>query len=110
MRLFIAEKPELARAIAKGIDGSESKKDGYIQKGNEIISWAFGHILELQDLINRSDVNEIVHCGDADEEGQILIDEIITYSKTNKPVKRMLINDISEKAIRKELGNTNALS
>ena len=144
MRLFIAEKPELARAIAKGIDGSESKKDGYIQKGNEIISWAFGHILELkepdeynesykkwkmndlplnvkfiykpkatsrkqlkilQDLINRSDVNEIVHCGDADEEGQILIDEIITYSKTNKPVKRMLINDISEKAIRKELGN-----
>ena len=47
MRLFIAEKPELARAIANGMDGKQEKFDGYIKIGNDIITWAFGHILEL---------------------------------------------------------------
>ena len=32
MRLFIAEKPELARAIASVLDGDSKKEDGYIQK------------------------------------------------------------------------------
>lgn len=47
MRLFIAEKPELGRAIAEGLDGNISKYEGYIQKGNDIVTWTFGHILEL---------------------------------------------------------------
>lgn len=46
MRLFIAEKPELARVIANGMDGKQEKFDGYIKIGNDIIAWAFGHILE----------------------------------------------------------------
>ena len=37
MRLFIAEKPELARAIASVLDGDSKKEDGYIQKGNDIV-------------------------------------------------------------------------
>ncbi|KAA3685291.1 DNA topoisomerase 3 [Campylobacter fetus] len=143
MRLFIAEKPELARAIANGMDGKQEKFDGYIKIGNDIITWAFGHILELCEpneydekynnwnladlpfeindfkykpkekskaqlkaiikLINDNQITEIVHCGDYDEEGQILIDEIIIYSKTNKPVKRMLLQDITEAGIKKSL-------
>ncbi|MBR2158974.1 MAG: DNA topoisomerase III, partial [Campylobacter sp.] len=143
MRLFIAEKPELARAIANGMDGKQEKFDGYIKIGNDIITWAFGHILELCEpeeydekyskwnladlpfeindfkykpkekskaqlkaiikLINDNQITEIVNCGDYDEEGQILIDEIIIYSKTKKPVKRMLLQDITEAGIKKSL-------
>ena len=47
MKLFIAEKPSLARAIAAGI-GVGKKSDGYISlnDGNEIVTWCFGHLLE----------------------------------------------------------------
>ena len=52
-RLFIAEKPELARAIAKGLIGNESKGNGFIRKGNDTITWAFGHIIKRK-RYNRS--------------------------------------------------------
>ena len=47
MKLFIAEKPSLARAIATGI-GVGKNFDGYISLngGNEIVTWCYGHILE----------------------------------------------------------------
>lgn len=46
MRLFIAEKPSLGRAIAENL-GNGQKKDGYISLngGNDIVTWCFGHIL-----------------------------------------------------------------
>lgn len=45
MRLFIAEKPSLAAAIAGGL-GNPSKKDGYFEVGDDCVTWCFGHILE----------------------------------------------------------------
>lgn len=47
MKLFIAEKPSLARAIATGI-GVGKNFDGYISLngGDEIVTWCYGHILE----------------------------------------------------------------
>ena len=45
MRLFIAEKPSLGRAIAAGL-GSGKEKDGAIYLGSDIVTWCFGHILE----------------------------------------------------------------
>ena len=47
MKLFIAEKPSLAQAIAAGI-GVGKKFDGYVSLngGAEIITWCYGHILE----------------------------------------------------------------
>ena len=47
MKLFIAEKPSLARAIASGI-GVGKNFDGYISvnDGNEIVTWCYGHILK----------------------------------------------------------------
>ncbi|EAJ6840275.1 DNA topoisomerase 3 [Campylobacter coli] len=143
MRLFIAEKPELGRAIAEGLDGNYKSGEGYIQKGDNIVTWAFGHILELAkpeeydekyklwkledlplpikefkylpkkeskkqlkiicDLIHSDKITSIVNCGDADDEGQILVDEIIQYSKTSKPVFRVLINDLTPKAVKEEI-------
>ena len=47
MKLFIAEKPELGRAIAGGLDGTASYYQTHIKKGDNIITWAFGHILGL---------------------------------------------------------------
>ncbi|EAJ7244013.1 DNA topoisomerase III, partial [Campylobacter jejuni] len=143
MKLFIAEKPELGRAIAEGLDGNYKSGEGYIQKGDNIVTWAFGHILELAkpeeydekyklwkledlplpikefkylpkkeskkqlkiicDLIHSDKITSIVNCGDADDEGQILVDEIIQYSKTSKPVFRVLINDLTPKAVKEEI-------
>ena len=47
MKLFIAEKPSLARAIASGI-GVGKNFDSYISLngGNEIVTWCYGHILK----------------------------------------------------------------
>ena len=47
MKLFIAEKPSLAQAIAACI-GVGKKSEGYItlNGGNEIVTWCYGHILE----------------------------------------------------------------
>ena len=46
MRLFIAEKPSLGRAIAETI-GVIKKHNGYIEcKDNTCVTWCFGHLLE----------------------------------------------------------------
>ena len=45
MRLFIAEKPSLARAIADAI-GKPSKNRSYIDCGNDRVTWCIGHIME----------------------------------------------------------------
>ncbi len=43
---IIAEKPSVAREIA-AIVGATSKQDGYIQGNNYIVTWAFGHLIQL---------------------------------------------------------------
>lgn len=145
MDLYIAEKPELARAIRDSIDGVASTQKGYYTKGDTIITYAIGHLLELKkpeeidekynswsldtlpfeiknyeykpiestkeqlkivcNLIKDKRVSRIIHCGDADDEGQILIEEILNYAKNTKPVMRVLINDLTKAAIIKEIKN-----
>ena len=43
----------------------------------------------IKSLINRKDVDEIVHYGDPDREGELLIRLILNYCGNKKPVKRM---------------------
>ncbi|EBM5962852.1 DNA topoisomerase III [Salmonella enterica] len=45
MRVFIAEKPSVAKAIA-AVLGATNKKDGYIECGSDYITWCFGHMYE----------------------------------------------------------------
>lgn len=45
MRLFIAEKPSVAKAIATEL-GITGKGDGYIECGSNFVTWCFGHMLE----------------------------------------------------------------
>jgi len=45
MRLFIAEKPSLAEAIAKGLGSADKQRSCFIC-GNDVVTWCYGHILE----------------------------------------------------------------
>ena len=47
MRLFIAEKPSLGRAIADVLPKPHQRGEGFIKCGNEdIVTWCVGHLLE----------------------------------------------------------------
>lgn len=47
MRLFIAEKPSLARAIADVLPKPHTRGDGFIRCGdNDYVTWCVGHLLE----------------------------------------------------------------
>ncbi|MCW9718028.1 MULTISPECIES: DNA topoisomerase III [unclassified Avibacterium] len=47
MRLFIAEKPSLARAIADVLPKPHQRGDGFIRCGeNDCVTWCVGHLLE----------------------------------------------------------------
>lgn len=46
MKVIIAEKPSVAREIAK-VFGATTKKDGYIEGKGFTFTWAFGHLLQL---------------------------------------------------------------
>lgn len=145
MRLFLAEKKELAEAIVKALSNGQSysKNTMYFIYKNDCITWLGGHILKLKDpedydpkykdwnldhlplnfpnweydlcpipgkekrlqkikeLVLRAE--EIVHAGDPDDEGQLLVDEVLIYFHNNKPVKRLLTNDNTPTVIRKRL-------
>lgn len=47
MRLFIAEKPSLGKAIAAQLSGQKKPSRTHIECGSDIVTWAFGHLLEL---------------------------------------------------------------
>ncbi len=48
MKVILAEKPSVARDIAKCL-GVNNKKDGYIEGNGYQITWAFGHLVELKE-------------------------------------------------------------
>ena len=48
---------------------------------------------------------EIVHAGDPDREGQLLIDEVLDYLRSEKPVQRVLLNALDEKSIKKAINS-----
>ena len=130
MRLIIAEKPELGRAIADALFTHPETHDSVITEGDTSVIWCFGHMLSLKDpkdieedrnrtleqlpiyhrdwekvissgkekrtrqigsLMKKAE--EIINAGDPDDEGQLLIDELIKFLDYRGPVKRVLIND-----------------
>ena len=146
MKLYIAEKPSLASAIAAALPKPQKKHKGYIELANgDVVSWCIGHILEqaepevydekykkwhladlpiipeqwqltaksktrsqltvLRKLIKSA--NTIIHAGDPDREGQLLVDEVIDFLNVSKIKKqqtqRLLINDLNLAAVKKAL-------
>lgn len=45
-KLVIAEKPSVAQSIARVI-GAGERKDGYLEGNGYLVSWCFGHLVEL---------------------------------------------------------------
>lgn len=152
MKLIIAEKPMLARAIYDAIDDEpKAKSQSYLKAGDYIITWAFGHLLTLKEpedydekykkwslsdlpiyfedwevkpstqgdskarlkeigaLLKKADT--VINAGDPDEEGQLLIDEILDYYKFGGKVLRLMTGDTTKGALKKALArmddNTN---
>jgi DNA topoisomerase-3 len=141
--LFIAEKPDVAKAIVKALGGNFSSKDGFMTDGKVTVTWCFGHMMQLKDpedydekykywrledlpfvfipyqrksnpktaaqlkviksLIKEADT--IIHAGDVDDEGQLLVDEILREVKNKKPVKRLLAPDTNIKAMQRSIAN-----
>ena len=46
IKLVIAEKPSVAKSIAKVI-GADKREDGYLEGNGYIVSWCVGHLVEL---------------------------------------------------------------
>ena len=148
MKLYIAEKPSLGRAIAAALPKPHKNQKGYIELGNgDVVSWCIGHILEQADPEVYNDdfkkwrmdhlpiipeqwqltpkaqtrsqltvlrklvknASEIIHAGDPDREGQLLVDEVIDFLKVSKTkkqqVKRLLISDLNLPAVKRSLNS-----
>lgn len=146
MRLYIAEKPSLGRAIADVLPTPLRRGDGFITAANgDCVSWCIGHLLEqaephiydpefkswrmqhlpiipeqwklqpkrdtksqlavLRKLV--ADAEIIVHAGDPDREGQLLVDQVIAYfkvsAKRRAAVQRLLISDLNPSAVQRAL-------
>jgi len=146
MKLYIAEKPSLGRAIAEVLPKPHKKGDGFITVGNgDCVSWCIGHLLEqaepdaydakfkqwqvehlpivpekwqlkakpnsrkqlavLRHLVK--DADELVHAGDPDREGQLLVDQVIDYlgvkGAKRASIQRCLINDLNPVAVTRAL-------
>lgn len=144
MKLYLAEKPSLGRAIADVLPKPHRKEQGCIWLANgDCVSWCIGHLLEqaepeqydsrfkswrlddlpilpqqwqltpksktksqlnlLKRLIKNADA--LIHAGDPDREGQLLVDEVINFCRPKRDcaVDRLLVNDLNPAAIRKAL-------
>ena len=47
MRLIIAEKHSVGQAIAQALGGHAERHDGYIEVGDDLVTWAQGHLVDL---------------------------------------------------------------
>ena len=46
-RLFITEKPSVAMEFAKALGVKGTKKDGYLEDGDTLITWCYGHLVTM---------------------------------------------------------------
>jgi DNA topoisomerase-3 len=47
--LVIAEKPSVGRDLAAALPGTFAKQEGYLESDDYVITWAVGHLVELQE-------------------------------------------------------------
>ena len=59
----------------------------------------------VKSQLNRNDVNEIIIATDAGREGELVARWIIAKAKVNKPIKRLWISSVTDKAIKDGFNN-----
>lgn len=76
------------------------------KSGKELDEGAKSQFQILSKLMNRSDVSEIIHCGDADREGEVIIRLIIQKGlKQKKKISRLWLPEQTGDTIRHSLEN-----
>ncbi len=137
--LVIAEKPSVARDIARVLQCSQ-KGNGCLEGKEYIVTWALGHLVTLADpeeydkkymkwemstlpmmpdhmklvvirqtakqynavkaQLFRKDVGDIIIATDAGREGELVARWILDKSGCKKPIRRLWISSVTDKAIR----------
>lgn len=138
MKVCIAEKPSVAKEIAR-ILKAVNRKDGYFEGNGYQVTWTFGHLCTLKNpddytpdwkpwrmnalpmipprfgikLIDNdgiqkqfntikkliSECDEVINCGDAGIEGELIQRWVLTKAECTKPLKRLWISSMTDEAI-----------
>lgn len=69
----------------------------------KVIPQKYKQLKIVKELLGKA--TEVVHAGDTDAEGQLLIDEILEYYRIRLPVKRVLITNNNKKMVARALAN-----
>lgn len=64
----------------------------------------------LQKLMNSDSVTEIVYATEADREGECIFRYVYNMARCRKPVKRLWVSSLEEKAIRQALSSMKPMS
>ena len=144
MIVCIAEKPSVARDIAR-ILGATTSKDGYMEGNGYQVTWTFGHLCELKEpndyqpnwrywtlaalpmvparfgiklipnegiekqfnIISKlyAEADEIINCGDAGQEGELIQRWVMQMAHVKCPVKRLWISSMTDEAIKEGFQN-----
>ena len=59
----------------------------------------------IKELVSKEDIEEVVHCGDAGREGQVIVDEVLEYIGNKKKVTRLWLPEQTEDTIQKQIMN-----
>lgn len=144
MILCIAEKPSVARDIAKVL-GATTSRSGYMEGNGYCVTWTFGHLCTLKEphdynpnlkywdlstlpiipqkfgiklIPNKGvekqfetieklvqDCDEVINCGDAGQEGEVIQRWVLQKAGCNKPMKRLWISSLTEDSIKEGFAN-----
>ena len=144
MKVCIAEKPSVARDIAKVL-GANKSHEGYLEGNGYQVTWTYGHLCTLKEpndynemwqhwnlgalpmipqrfgikLIDSEHVKkqfavieklyaeaeEIINCGDAGQEGELIQRWVMQKAGVKCPVKRLWISSLTEEAIKEGFSN-----
>ena len=139
MKVCIAEKPSVARDLAR-ILGASQRRDGYFEGNGFQVTWTFGHLCTLKEpheynanwkrwylndlpivpsrfgikviendgikkqfgiienLVQKAD--EVINCGDAGQEGELIQRWVLKKANCTCPVKRLWISSLTDEAIK----------
>lgn len=137
--LVLAEKPSVAREIARVLGCRQSHKS-YIEGDKYVVTWALGHLIELkmpehydskyktwkledlpiipdqmglkvmkqtshqyraiENLAKRKDIKEVIIATDAGREGELVARWILEKIRWRKPIRRLWISSVTDRAIR----------
>ena len=109
-KLVIAEKPSVGREIAKTI-GSNIRENGYIEGKEYVVTWALGHLVELEDPSHYDEKYKRWRLSDLPMLPESLDEKIIDETKEQFEVINALLkrDDISSVVIATDAGREGEL-